>query len=105
MAAGTGRPRRRLQRVRFAAEVGAVLTFGLAVVLVVGIPLTFLAHVAVRKVRRQSVHIAVFGLVGLLAGFLLHLGLFYLGGLPLRAVLAVGVSAAAGRAVVNHRPR
>jgi len=73
--------------------------------LTIGFPLTLIAHYAVRRIQRQSIHIATFGVVGLLTGYLLRLGLGYLSGLPLSAVVAVGVSAAAGRAVVNHQPR
>lgn len=89
----------------FAMLVGLVLTVGLLVVFTIGFPLTVIAHLVLRKVGLQSVHIAVFGLVGLLTGYLVRLWLFYPNGLPMLAVIAIGVSAAAGRAVVNRRPR
>ena len=85
--------------------MGSVLAVGFFVMLTIGFPLTLIAHYAVRRIQRQSIHIATFGVVGLLTGYLLRLGLGYLSGLPLSAVVAVGVSAAAGRAVVNHQPR
>ncbi len=85
--------------------IGLVLAFGFFVVLVIGAPLTVIAHFAVRTVERQSVHVAAFGVVGLLTGSLVGLYLFDPVGFPLPVVLAVGVSAAAGRAVVNRRPR
>jgi len=89
----------------FVMLAGLVLAVGFLVVLMIGLPLTLMAHVAVRRVQSQSIHIATFGVVGLLTGYLVRLGLGYPYGLPLPAVAAVGVSAAAGRAVVNRRPR
>ncbi len=90
----------------FLMGVGAVLAFGFIAMIAIGLPLTLLAHLALRRVRYQIVHIAAFGVVGLLTGYLFGLWLVpppY--GLPLPVVLAVGLSAAAGRATVNHRPR
>lgn len=90
----------------FVTGVGIILAVGFIAMLTIGMPLTLLAHVVLRRVRQQSVHIVAFGVVGLLTGYLFGRWLFsppY--GLPLPAVLAVGVSAAAGRAAVNHRPR
>lgn len=89
----------------FLTLVGAVLAVGLLVAMAIGFPLTLVAHFALRGVQRQSLHIAVFGVVGLIAGYLVQLLLFHGEGFPLLAVVAVGVSTAAGRAVVNHRPR
>lgn len=89
----------------FSTLVGAVLTFGLLVAMAIGFPLTMIAHVALRSVQRQSLHIAVFGVVGLLTGYLVQVLLFHGQGFPLLAVVAVGVSTAAGRVVVNRRPR
>lgn len=89
----------------FLTGVGAVLAVGLIVVLVVGFPLILIAHLAVRHVERQSVHTATFGVVGLVAAALSGAWLFYPYGFPLPVLLAVAVSAAAGRATVNHRPR
>lgn len=89
----------------FVKLVGLVLAVGFLVVLMVGLPLTLMAHVAVRRVRSQSIHVAAFGVVGLVTGYLVRLGIGFPYGLPLPAVAAVGVSAAAGRAVVNRRPR
>ena len=89
----------------FLIGVWVVLAVGSLVVLVLGLPLTVAAHFALRNVPRQSVHIATFGVVGLLTGAVVGLVLQGPGGFPLPVVLAVGVSAAAGRAVVNRRPR
>ena len=90
----------------FLTGVGAALAFSFIAMIAIGLPLTLLAHLALRRVRYQIVHIAAFGVVGLLTGYLFGLWLFpppY--GLPLTVVLAAGFSAAAGRATVNHRPR
>lgn len=89
----------------FVMLVGLVLAVGFVVVLMIGLPLTLMAHVVVRRVQSQSIHVFGFGVVGLLTGYLVRLGLGFPYGLPLPAVVAVGVSAAAGRAVVNRRPR
>lgn len=90
----------------FLMDVGTVLAFGFIAMIVIGLPLTLLAHLTLRRVRSQIVHIAAFGVVGLLTGYLFGLWLFPpSNGLPLPVVLAVGLSAAAGRATVNHRPR
>lgn len=82
-----------------------ILAVGFLVMLMIGLPLTLVAHLAVRRVRRQSIHIATFGVVGLLTGYLVGLWVGYPYGLPLPAVVAVGVSAAVGRAMVNRQPR
>ncbi len=76
------------------------------VVLVVGIPLTAMAHFVLRRVRRQSIHIAVFAVIGLIAGLLVApLGGTFWSGTTVLVALATGVSTAVGRAVVNRRPR
>lgn len=89
----------------FISLVGVILAVGLLVVLIIGLPLTLLAHVLLRRVESQRIHIAVFGLIGLVAGLLVG----PLGGSWLRTTvlvaLATGLSAALGRAVVNRRPR
>lgn len=89
----------------FLMLVGAVLAVGLLVAMAIGFPLTLIAHFALRGVQRQSLHIAVFGVIGLLVGYLVQLLLSHGEGFPLLAVVAVGVSTAAGRAGVNRRPR
>ena len=81
-----------------------MLTFGLLVAMAISLPLTLITHFALRGVQRQSLHVAV-EVVGLLTGYLVQLLLFHGQGFPLLAVVAAGVSTAAGRAVVNRRPR
>lgn len=82
-----------------------VLAIGFFAVLILGLPLTVAAHFTLRNEPRQRVHIATFGGVGMLTGALV--GTVFLGSesFPLPVVLAVGVSAATGRALVNRRPR
>jgi hypothetical protein len=88
----------------FLIGVWLILVVGSFVVLILGLPLTVAAHFALRNVPSQGVHIATFAGVGLLTGALVSLTFDQANFTP-TVVLAVGVSAAAGRAVVNRRPR
>ena len=89
----------------FLIGVWLILVVGSLVVLVLGLPLALGAHYALRNVPNQGVHIATFGGVGLVTGAVAALVLLGPESFPLPVVLAVGVSAAAGRAVVNRRSR
>jgi hypothetical protein len=85
--------------------VWVVLVVGFFVVVMFGFPLILGMHFALRNVPNQGVHIATFGGAGLLTGALACLVLLGPESFSLPVVLAVGISAAAGRAVVNRRPR
>jgi hypothetical protein len=93
----------------FLGSSGVIAVVAAIAALVLGGPLTVLAHFQLRSVRPQWVHIAAFGAVGAVVGLVttaLLLAKLYSVGVDALIVGAVAVAAAVGRLCVSgHRWR